>query len=583
MSRKDRRVGWLPVILVNVAIATAIVAWCLSFDAGRLRHQLISIIPWFLEVNFLLIIIGVALNVKVIRTQLKRVSSIQWYLVLSVVVLGIIMAALVAPRVHRLYYDENIYLNIGQTMAAQKKAAMCAGGYNRYGEYHCGQLEHNKQPYAFPHLISVVYRIFGASEIAGFLFNNLTFGLSIFVSFLVGFLLFDRFSAGIYSALIYCLIPQNIVWANTTAVEPSAALFSGLVMVGGLIYLKEKGTRTLFLLSVLLSYSIQFRSESVLILPVLGLLVLLYERDTFRDSHTYMMFALAFALVVPHMVQLYAVRGESWGSTGPRMSVAYLFDNFRANSLFYLVNAKFPLLYTLLLGVGVFSNGGAKKKLALMTWLFLFWGVFLFFYAGSYEFGQDVRFSLLSYMPLSLLAGLGIVKLEQLFEPKGMAGILRIVVLATILFTFTSFLPLVRTIGEEACQARADHHYAQEMAALLPEESMVLTHNPNMFLLWGKNAAQAALATDNEPLIQHFFRRYTGGVYFHYNYWCNVNAPREQTFCRNILDKYEHTAVVSYSEGGYTFVLYELRRRRPLREGSMEEGGRNHQFTERKP
>lgn len=555
-------------------ILAALFFWCLSFDSDRLRGQLVSIIPWFLEVNFLLIVIGIALSFGAVRSLLGEISSKKWCLVSTTVMLAMVMAAFVAPRTHRIFYDENIYLNIGQTMAVQKKAAMCAEGYNRYGEYHCGQLEHNKQPYAFPHLISMVYRVFGPSETAGFVFNNVAFGLSIVTVFLIGFLLFDSFSVGVYSALIYGLIPENIIWANTTAVEPSTAFFAGLVIVAGLIYLKERGAKTLFLLSVLLPYSVQFRSESILIALIVGLMILLYDKETLRDKKTHLLLALSFALVIPHIVQLYAVRGESWGSSGPRMSVAYFLQNFRVNSLFYFKNASFPILYTLLFGAGLFSKGKVRERLVLITWFLTFWGIFLFFYAGSFEFGQDVRFSLVSYMPLSLLAGLGLFKLERLLEPKGLGRPAQVILIAAVCLSFTGFLPFVRTVGEEACQARADHRYAREMAELLPEDSMVLTHNPNMFLLWGKSAAQASIATHNEPLMDHFFQRYTGGVFFHYNYWCNTDDPREQAFCRNILDNYDHTALAEYTERGYTFVLYRLIGRLPFPEhhgGESEE------------
>jgi hypothetical protein len=552
---------WLAVVLIHVAIATGVLTWCLFFDPPRLRSQLVSVIPWFLEINFLLIIIAFVLSFGVIRKQLKGISSSQWWLVSTLVVLGMVLTALVAPRTHRLFYDENIYLNIGQTMAAQKKAAMCAEGFNRYGEYHCVQLEHNKQPYAFPHLISLVYRLFGTSERAGFLFNNLVFGLAILTAFLIGFLLFQSFSAGLYSALIYCLIPENIIWANTTAVEPSTALFSGLVTLAAVSHFRKEDTRILFLLSALLAYSVQFRTESILLIPLIGLFLLLFQREVLRKRNTYLFLAISFALLVPHMVQLYAVRGENWGSPGPRMGFSYFWANLRVNSLFYFSNVRFPLLSTLLMGYGILLRGNLKAKTILTAWFFLFWGVFLFFYAGSFEFGQDVRFSLVSYMPLSLLAGLGLYRLERALEPKGLDRSLRIAVIAAICLSFTGFMPLVRTVGEEACQARADHKYARQMAELLPDESMVLTHNPNMFLLWGKNAAQAAIATHNEPLMEHFFRQYTGGVYFHYNYWCNTTDPRERAFCRNILDHHDHTALVEYTERGYTFALYRLNRR----------------------
>ncbi len=43
----------------------------------------------------------------------------------------------------------------------------------------------------------------------------------------------------------------------------------------------------------------------------------------------------------------------------------------------------------------------------MQLWFVLFWGIFLFFYAGSYRYGADVRFALLSFMPLAVLAGIG--------------------------------------------------------------------------------------------------------------------------------------------------------------------------------
>ncbi len=549
---------WMYLFFVYLLLAIIPVAWCLSYNSPQLRGQLISITPWFLEINFILMVIGFAINFENFKFLFGNIKIRQWYLVAVLLLLGVIMAAFVAPRVHRIFYDENIYLNIGQTMAAQKKAAMCADGVNNFGEYHCNQLEHNKQPYGYPYLISIVYRIFGYSELGGFLLNNFIFGIAIVTAFLLGFLLCNSFAAGIYSALIYALIPENIIWANTTAAEPSAALFTALVVLAGVICVREKNFSSLFLFSVLLPFSVQFRPESMLIVPVVGLIFLLKDRRILTDVRFYMLMALSFALVIPHLVQLHAVSGENWGSPGARMSASYFISNLKVNSLFYLNNIKFPLIFTVFFATGVILRNQIREELIIITWFIFFWGVFLTFYAGSYEFGQDVRFSLVSYMPLSLLAGLGLFKLEAIFSQKNLGKIFKFAALAVIFVSVSGFLPHVRTIGEEACQARADHRFAMEIAEMLPDNSLVLTHNPNMFLLWGKNAAQAAIATNNEQLIDHYFQKFTGGVYFHYNYWCNVDDPREQSFCNNILSKYETTLIIEYKERGYTFGLYKL-------------------------
>ena len=130
-----------------------------------------------------------------------------------------------------------------------------------------------------------------------------------------------------------------------------------------------------------------------------------------------------------------------------------------------------------------------------------------------------------------------------------------------ILFCLMSFLPHVRAVGQEAWAARADHRYARVMASRLPADSLVLTHNPNMFLLWGANAAQASIAVDEPQTMAHFFDHYTGGIYFHYNFWCNVDDPVQQSFCRSILDRYETMEISSFSEQDYVYRLYRIKQR----------------------
>ena len=56
--------------------------------------------------------------------------------------------------------------------------------------------------------------------------------------------------------------------------------------------------------------------------------------------------------------------------------------------------------------------------------------------------------------------------------------------------------PRVRAVGEEAWAARADVAFARAFLAELEPDALVLTHNPNMFLIWGANAAQMGFAVD---------------------------------------------------------------------------------------
>ncbi|MDX1779621.1 MAG: hypothetical protein R3339_12130, partial [Thermodesulfobacteriota bacterium] len=203
-----------------------------------------------------------------------------------------------------------------------------------------------------------------------------------------------------------------------------------------------------------------------------------------------------------------------------------------------------------------------KEKLVILLWFLLFWGIFIFFYAGSYNYGADVRFSLLSAIPIALIAGNGTEAIHNLLNRRFKITAGAVILPLLIVFSFLPFIPFVRALTQEAWGARADHRFAREMAEAVPDDGVILTHNPNMFLLWGKNAAQASLATEHPSYFKRFFYRYKGGVYLHYNFWCNVPDKLQNSFCTNILERYDCTPLMSFNEQNYTYELYKVEKKK---------------------
>jgi hypothetical protein len=568
--------------------------WTKNFHSWKLREHLQIIAPLFLEITFLLVIVASALNIRVCKRVFAGITRGSWYAVGGITVIGLLITIFVVPREHRIYYDEDIYQSIGQNIAYLKsagahtgedyeksfsnlwkrfigRAAMCNEGRNEYGKFYCDRLEYNKEPNGWPYLLSVVFRLFGVHERAAFLTNNLLYGLAIVTVFCIGYLLFESALAGLYAALLFALTPEFMMWSNTTAVEPSAALFPGLALLSALIFVRSRETTALYLLAVVAAFAVQFRPESIMFLTVIGLVLLFWGSYELKRGEFYLLLAIFFILIIPHLVHLYSVKDVGWGSSGSKFSTQYFKGNFKANALFYLKNIRFPLLFTILFGLGIVLKAGRgnstqstfhlRAKLVILVWFLLFWGIFIFFYAGSYNYGADVRFSLLSAMPLALLAGYGAVSLEYVFRHKLKLNYMNYILPIIVAFSFIPFLPFVRAITQEAWGARADHRFAKEMATVLPDDSVVLTHNPNMFLLWGKNAAQASLPTEQQNSFKRFFYRYRGGIYFHYNFWCNVPDKLQNSFCTNILERYDCTPVLSFKEQNYTFELYKVEKK----------------------
>jgi hypothetical protein len=269
---------------------------------------------------------------------------------------------------------------------------------------------------------------------------------------------------------------------------------------------------------------------------------------------------LGLALGANHLIHMLAVRGEDWGSSGARLALDYLPQNLAVNGHFYLGDARFPVLFTVLAIAGLVHKP-PRGVIAAAALFLCFWGVFLFFYAGSYNFGADVRFSVMSNAWLALLAGRGgaqIVKLVNGFsnnDRRAAAGLT-----AALIAQFFWYMPQVRSIGEEAWEARADVAFAHAVIQRLPRNSVVLTHNPSIFHLNGVSAAQMSLVTSEPAYVTGFLSsRFAGGVYLHWNAWCGYYDPFQQAFCESTLKSFDHELFAEHRERDFRYAIYKLR------------------------
>jgi hypothetical protein len=186
------------------------------------------------------------------------------------------------------------------------------------------------------------------------------------------------------------------------------------------------------------------------------------------------------------------------------------------------------------------------------VWFLLFFGIFIPFYAGSYRYGADVRFSLMSATPLSVLAGAGLGWFAERSRKFAAAPYI------VALYAATSYLPFARAIGRESWASRADHAAALRMVEEVPKDGIVLSHNPGMIQVMGRSAAQTSTLTYQPENADDLFRRFPGGVYFHYNFWCNVDDPVQNEFCHQVLATFKTRVVLEESSGFYRFVLYRI-------------------------
>lgn len=550
----------LMLVVAFIAATVTMAYWIGRAETADLKRQLSVLTPYALHSGLLLLLGGALTARRIVAGSLKGMGSIWWVVPL----VALVVVATLPPRTHRIYYDEDIYQNIAQNMLWHGRAEMCNEGVIEHGVFDCRDSEYNKEPNAFPFMLSLLFRFTGVGESQSHFLNHVVFALGVLASMWIAHLLFDDRRVALGAGVLYLLTPENLLWGATVAAEPGAAAFTGIALVAWILFIRNRswGTGAMAVGTIVLA--VQWRPESLLLLAVVGVTTVLLEPRCFRQVGLYVATLLIFIFLVPHLGHLWAVRGESWGANeGGKFSSQYLSNNLDTNARFYFEGKEHPIYFTLLAILGLGVMGRWKEKGSLLVWFLLFFGVFIPFHAGSYRYGADIRFALLSFMPLAILGGVGARwisgKLSGLLPRSSWLRALPILV---AVYFFTSYLPLVRSIGSEAWAARADHDIAKELVEQIPVDSIVLTHNPGMIQVMGQTAAQASVATYNPAKVDDYFRQYAGGVYFHYNFWCNINDSVQNAFCNKILEDYPTQVIDDRNAGFYRYILYRMMPRR---------------------
>jgi 4-amino-4-deoxy-L-arabinose transferase-like glycosyltransferase len=539
------------------AVAVSALAWWLTrVPVPAIRAQLTVLQFWSLEIG---LVIGVVCGLRLARDLWRALDRRDVAAMATLAGAALMLTTLVAPRTHRIFYDEQIYQGIGQNLSDLRRAQMCSDGTVEHGRLQCWQGEYNKQPYAYPHVLSLAYRAFGVRPSTAFVVNALAMAATVCAVYLLTLLLFGDATAAFFAGLIIALTPQQVVWSATAAVEPTASLACVVALVAVLQAIRCGHPASLAGAGALVAYAVQFRPESLLIVGVVAVLV--WRRGAGLVARPAFWWAglLTCALLAVHVAHLFVVRHEGWGTSAARLSIGYVLANLRVNGPFHFADERFPVTFTVLAIVGLAGRGWRRERGAMLAYFVAFFGIDLLFYAGSYDYGADVRYSLLTYPPIAVLGGLGAARVVGWLAPRlpGAVGAVPAVT-AALAFQFLWYAPLVRATTEEGWAARADVRFARAFATGLPPNSYVLTHNPSMFHVWGVNAGQMSLVATNPASVDYLASRYAGGVYVHWNFWCNVADRVQAGYCYTALAVAPSTVSGEARERNQRFAFHRL-------------------------
>lgn len=549
-ARIARRGGWGALLVAWAIVGGGAAWWLTATPPATLREELRVSQFWALE-----LIVGLGLVLAVVEGRRLWRDDLfgQRRRLLAVCLLAFAGAVALPPSTNRIYYDEHIYQSIGQNLADLRLAQVCNDGIIEYGRLDCRFGEYNKQPYAYPHLLSVAYRMVGVSDRVAPVVNIAAHVVTVAAVFLIVWLQWSESWAALLAGMALALTPEQLRWSVTAAVEPTTAMAISLAVLATVQFARTRRTTALFTAVVATAWAIQFRPEAVLIAPVVGLVVWQQARDELAGPRLWWAALACLVLLLVHAGHLAAVRDEGWGAPGARLSFGYVAANWNVNGRFFLADGRFPVLYTVFAFVGAFRRPRAAAPFVLG--FLLFFGIQLLFYAGSYDYGADVRYSLLTYPWVAVLAGLGAAPVLSAL-PSGS----RWMAVAAVVAQFSWYTPVVRATTEEAWAARADVAFARASAPGLRGNRYVLTHNPGMFHLWGINAGQMSLVSGNPTFVDYLGTRFAGGVYLHWNFWCNASDAVQRSVCANAAAAHPLEEIAKWDErdNRYRFYRYQV-------------------------
>ncbi len=562
-SPRKRIITILASAVIPVALIAGVLAARARFSPDQVKHFLSRAETCSLWLNLLLLGISLWLLRDLIMGALRKISPGDLKKLGIILLLALAVRVCFAPETHRLYYDEDIYLSIAQNMVHSGRAVATDFGTFRWDDYECRQWFLNKQPSALPAIISVVFFITGAEERwASWLIVLLSTMTPLLIYFLTGLLFNDR--AALWAALAAALVPLSIIWSKVPSAETATVFFMLLTMLLTALYCRRGGSALLGAMLFSLSFTVQFRPEGVLFIPVICILLAGAHRMMLQDleeKKSLLLWFLFCMFMAAHLLHLLHFINEPWGATGGgKFGLQYCAKNLKDNLGFFVVNREFPLILSLCACLGLFfgTRGDRRERFVLFAWITAFFLPYIFFYAGSYRYGVDVRFALHILPPVIILAGLGLAmcaeRLRSYFREPRMGQYLAFL----LLFTFYLSIPFIRTVHEESWQARWDHDFIIREANKLPRDAIVFFHSPYIVIQNCKRgAAQTYLGFD--PGIVDLIFQCSDHVYFYLDYW--GYDPELVSHFQYFFKHFEMTPVVRERMYDREYIIYQIRRK----------------------
>ncbi len=411
---------------------------------------------------------------------------------------------LMLPHTMRLFFDEDIYLEMGYNMARHFRSGLCLINGDA-----CEKMVLMKWPALNPAWAALGF----VSGINLRIWYILMSSMIPVAAYLIG----RNFSqkSGIIAGMLLAFHPLLGLWGTEFAAENIMALS---FMVATWMYI-EGNIPGLILASAVAAQS-KPEAAVIFVLPLLKT----------REVKKHLLVAsVAAILLIPYFIHLYLFMDNPWGAEkGPRFSLGYVQENLMKNLAFYLdyrlVDRHAWLSKQLLHPAIITVLGilGLRYLRGLWLPILILFMIYASFYGGSVDYGTDVRYQIPIVAAVTAAAGILLGKFKNI--PLLLAVAIAINYLALMPAAFMSPSAI-----SEASQAR---QYRSFIMSILPEikgmNCTVISHVSSIYTYNGIKSAQPGRLD---------IQRSEGCVLFDRGYWCTLEGYSESCMDGEVLWK----------------------------------------------
>ncbi len=554
------------------------------------------IIGYLFTIAYVALLLGVVATAFMLRKALvKRLleNTTKTYIALAllVVLFFVVFSSLYVHPVEQLYFDETIYQEIALSIMHAGNALWCQYGTAYLNWCEGYQIYHDPVEISF--YLAIFFFLFGISSQTAYVMSLFMGALSIFLVFTLGTNLLGK-RAGLASAAVFALIPEVFIWSRTQAIPNMLFMASALLAFNAyVVYDRDKSSASLALMLFSLGIAVYSRAEAILLVPIMVALVVYrsvsinglrkgLDRLLASDSVRNLLIILLFFVII--LPEIYYVIGQA---RSPDYGNGYL-CGMQSNATFSLGNLKcnivpnvnfflgafralgyYPTYFSIIttiaaiVGAMLMLYKGTKKGLPfalLALWILAFHAFYDAFYAGSVNFGVDVRFMLILYPPIALFAGFGIASISEEFvnyipyfkKKKNMgarktaqeiAFVALILVFAVLPFyNAISIITVSPSRMPQQAMALGYMNFVNQNVNLVPNNCLVYTFDPDVWVIRNRSAIEIGYLQANTTNSSAFASRFSCFV-FDQGYWCTTPEFRNST-CGSDIQKYNARLIV---------------------------------------